>query len=145
MRHHLCRRAPALSTGTALIATAALTVTLCAAAPSGSWTAPASAAARVNPLEGRAELAAGGQKLFADKCAACHGHDGSGTGRAPDLRIADVQAQTDGALFWKITQGNTRTGMPTFSYLPEPQRWQLVLQLRRLPTRDGIEPSRDRR
>ena len=44
----------------------------------------------------------------------------------------DVQAQTDGALFWKIASGNTRRGMPTFSYLPEPQRWQLVLALRGL-------------
>ena len=49
---------------------------------------------------------------------------------------ADVQVQTDGALFWKISSGNTRAGMPTFSFLPEPQRWQLVLYLRepRAPT-----------
>jgi hypothetical protein len=41
-----------------------------------------------------------------------------------------VQEQNDGALFWKITSGNTRTGMPTFSFLSELQRWQVVTYLR---------------
>lgn len=36
----------------------------------------------------------------------------------------------DGALFWKISSGNAHEGMPAFSFLPELQRWQLVLQLR---------------
>jgi hypothetical protein len=44
----------------------------------------------------------------------------------------DVQAQSDGALFWKISSGNTHSGMPAFSFLPEPQRWQLVLRLRHM-------------
>jgi len=43
-----------------------------------------------------------------------------------------VQQQSDGALFWKITNGNLGRGMPSFSALPEAQRWQLVLFLRRL-------------
>jgi hypothetical protein len=43
-----------------------------------------------------------------------------------------VQSQRDGALFWKISTGNTREGMPAFSFLPEPQRWQLVLHVRGL-------------
>jgi hypothetical protein len=46
-----------------------------------------------------------------------------------------VQVQTDGALFWKISTGNTRKGMPAFSFLPEAQRWQLVLRLRTLANR----------
>jgi ribosomal protein S6E (S10) len=41
-----------------------------------------------------------------------------------------VQQQSDGALFWKISGGNSRQGMPAFSFLPEPQRWQLVLHIR---------------
>ncbi len=43
-----------------------------------------------------------------------------------------VQEQSDGALFWKITNGNPDRGMPSFSQLPELQRWQLVLYLRKL-------------
>jgi hypothetical protein len=48
-----------------------------------------------------------------------------------------VQAQTDGQLYWKINTGNTRAGMPAFSFLPELQRWQLVLQLRAIATRSS--------
>jgi len=51
---------------------------------------------------------------------------------AADLQLTKVQEQSDGALFWKITNGNPDRGMPSFSRLPELQRWQLVLYLRRL-------------
>ncbi len=98
----------------------------------GTWTTPPDAARRANPLANRVEAAAGGRKLFEQRCATCHGHEGRGTDKGPDLTADDVQAQSDGALFWKITQGNTRGGMPTFSFLPEGQRWQIVLHLRTL-------------
>lgn len=32
----------------------------------------------------------------------------------------------------KITSGNTHGGMPSFSFLPKAQRWQLVMHLRAL-------------
>jgi mono/diheme cytochrome c family protein len=95
-----------------------------------SWVAPRSASGRKNPLESRPELVAGGRKVYEQRCAYCHGDDLRGTNRAPDLRTARVQGQSDGELLWKITSGNTHTGMPTFSFLPEAQRWQLVLHLR---------------
>ena len=85
-----------------------------------------------NPLAGRSELADGGRKVFEQRCTQCHGDDAQGTSRAPNLLSRRVQAQTDGALFWKISSGDTRAGMPTFSYLPAPERWQLVLHLRSL-------------
>jgi len=94
------------------------------------WLAPAKHAARVNPLTTRVDAAAGGAKLFQQRCATCHGEDGNGTTKAPDLSQPSVQEQSDGALFWKISTGNTYQGMPTFSFLPELQRWQLVLHLR---------------
>ena len=97
------------------------------------WTAPASAASLSNPLSNRPDAAAGGAKLFHSRCATCHGGDGRGTSDAPALDDSNVQAQADGELFWKISSGNTRTGMPGFSFLPDPQRWQLVLHLRTLP------------
>ena len=96
------------------------------------WTAPPESANRINPLVGRTELAAGGGKVFQQRCAQCHGPTGEGTTKAPDLSQAGVQDQSDGALFWKITTGNGYAGMPTFSRLPETQRWQLVLFLRTL-------------
>jgi mono/diheme cytochrome c family protein len=94
------------------------------------WTAPTAAAARINPLAGRDRLAAGGKKLFGQRCVDCHGEDARGSDTAPDLMSPEVQAQTDGALFWKISTGNSRSGMPSFSNIPEAQRWQLVLFLR---------------
>jgi mono/diheme cytochrome c family protein len=97
-----------------------------------NWTAPSKQAERLNPLSNRADLAAGGRKLFSQRCNTCHGDEGRGTTRAPSLIAAEVQAQTDGTLFWKISGGNTRGGMPSFSFLPEAQRWQLVLHLRDL-------------
>ena len=37
-----------------------------------------------------------------------------------------------GALFWRMSNGNSRKGMPSFSSFPEAQRWQLVLYIRSL-------------
>ncbi len=98
------------------------------------WHPPADATARANPLAAKPELAAGGEKLFKRHCVECHGEDGTGLVRknAADLRLPVVQSQTDGTLFWRITNGNTGRGMPSFSRLPELQRWQLVLYLRTL-------------
>lgn len=102
--------------------------------PDPSWRPPDSAAARVNPLAGSPELAAGGRKLFQRHCAQCHGAQGQGLKNAADLQLPVVQQQGDGALFWKITNGNPRRAMPSFSGLPEMQRWQIVLYLRTLPS-----------
>lgn len=96
------------------------------------WTAPVDAVSRPNPLANRPDAEAGGRKVFHRRCVACHGEDGRGTSKGPDLTQADVQFQSDGVLFWKISGGNTRAGMPTFSFLPQAQRWQLVLRLRTL-------------
>ena len=102
------------------------------------WAAPSQEAGRSNPLPDDANIVAGGRKLYRQRCPSCHGADARGTSRAPSLIANDVQAQTDGALFWKITGGNAHGGMPSFSFLPEPQRWQLVLHLRRI----AVTPSR---
>ena len=96
------------------------------------WLAPVAAASKRNPLAGRADARAGGGRVFRDRCSSCHGDDGRGTTTAPDLTQPVVQSQSDGALFWKISGGNAYAGMPTFSFLPEAQRWQLVLHLREL-------------
>ena len=100
------------------------------------WIAPAAASAKVNPLADKPETAAGGKKLFMRNCAECHGASGGGMEKkhSADLQLPVVQQQSDGTLFWKITNGNSPKGMPSFSRLPELQRWQLVLFLRTLKT-----------
>lgn len=106
------------------------------------WRAPQGAAEKKNPLAERPELAAGGKKLFARHCAECHGATGEGLKKAADLLLPVVQSQSDGTLYWKITNGNPDRGMPAFSGLPEAQRWQIVLYLRALRTNLPPAPTR---
>lgn len=102
--------------------------------PDPTWHAPESAVARPNPLANRPFAAAGGKKLFLRECAECHNKDGNGMAKkhSADLQLRVVQQQSDGTLFWKITNGDTGRGMPSFSKLPERERWQIVLFLRTL-------------
>lgn len=87
---------------------------------------PSKAAARRNPLQSDPDAVAAGAKLFAAHCAECHGDKADGGKKAPSLRAPEVQQATPGALFWLLTNGVVRRGMPVWSKLPEPQRWQLV-------------------
>ena len=108
--------------------------------PDQAWMAPAKEASKVNPLAYRTDALAGGRKLFQRQCSTCHGEGGRGTTKAPDLTQSGAQAQSDGALFWKISGGNAHQGMPTFSFLPAAQRWQLVLHLRTIATTSSGTP-----
>lgn len=107
------------------------------------WRAPSDAAARTNPLAKHPEAAAGGEKLFKRNCVECHGDQGAGLEKkhAADLQLPMVQQQSDGTLFWKISNGNPDRGMPSFSRLPELQRWQLVLYLRKLRSGTEVVPK----
>ena len=94
--------------------------------------APARDVARRNPLESDPDAVAAGGKLFAQHCAECHGDMASGGKKAPSLRVDQIQQATPGALFWLLTNGVVRRGMPVWSKLPEPQRWQLVSYIKSL-------------
>src|SRR5207244_554960 len=95
--------------------------------PDPNWSAPATAISRQNPLASKPETASGGRKLFLRHCAECHGGDGMGIEKkhSADLQLPCIQGQSDGELFWKMTNGNAGKGMPSFSKLPELQRWQI--------------------
>jgi len=104
-----------------------------------NWPVPEKAAQRKNPLASKPESADGGRKLFVRMCVSCHGDEFHGqTHDAPDLHTEAVQEESDGALFWRISNGNSRRGMPSFSGLPEGQRWQLVMYIRSLVSGSGI-------
>lgn len=96
------------------------------------WVAPADAGAKKNPLAGNSAALGGGKKLFMRHCAECHSEDGSGLKDAADLQLPEVQRQSDGALFWKITNGNVRAGMPPWARLSDTERWQIVSFVRTL-------------
>lgn len=87
---------------------------------------------RANPLEHDPDAVAAGKKLFGQHCSECHGQTAEGTRRAPTMRSSDVQEAAPGAVFWVITNGVVWHGMPVWSKLPEPQRWQLVSYIRSL-------------
>ena len=96
--------------------------------------APDKARARRNPMENDREALAAGQNLFDQHCSECHGSGGNGTRKAPSLRAEEVQNAPPGAIFWILTNGVVRRGMPVWSRLPEPQRWQLVSFIKSLGT-----------
>jgi mono/diheme cytochrome c family protein len=81
---------------------------------------------RLNPLAGDKDAVAAGSTLYDQHCADCHGGAGEGSRKGPSLLKTAVQEATPGTLFWVLTNGVVRRGMPVWSKLPEPQRWQLV-------------------
>jgi mono/diheme cytochrome c family protein len=99
--------------------------------------APKKAIARKNPLESDTDAVKAGGKLFGLHCAECHGETGEGgkgSKKGPSLKADEVQTASDGTLFWVLTNGVVRRGMPVWSKLPEPQRWQLVSFVKSLGT-----------
>jgi mono/diheme cytochrome c family protein len=100
---------------------------------------PPSADALVNPVKGNAEAIVEGKKIYTLYCVTCHGNKGKGDGiAAPGLskKPADhtsdfVQKQTDGAVYWVITNGNNP--MPAYkTSLTDLQRWQVINYIRTL-------------
>lgn len=106
--------------------------------------APAKARGRKNPQEGNPESELVGKKLFAQHCAECHGAAAEGGKKAPSLRVDEVQQATPGALFWLLTNGVVRRGMPVWSKLPEPQRWAIVAYVKSLKPLPPTQPLRER-
>jgi len=103
------------------------------------FTSPPSADAKANPIKGDAAATAEGGKIYQSNCAICHGNKGLGDGVAAaglskppaNHSSAAVQKLTDGAIFWKISEGNSP--MPAYKAVySETQRWQLVNYIRTL-------------
>jgi mono/diheme cytochrome c family protein len=104
--------------------------------------APGKARAKRNPFENDPEAVAAGRNLFEQHCSECHGDDGEGSRKAPSLRAEEVQNAAPGAIFWIVTNGVVRRGMPVWSKLPEPQRWQLVSFIKSLGPASPNSPDK---
>ncbi len=116
----------------------ALTCAMADEAATG-WQVPADAAQVQNPIAADKTSTDAGKKIFTGKCLSCHGTLGKGDGpmckvlkkKPGDLTSAQVKAETDGALFWKITKG--QKPMPTFAKnLTDKERWNVVNYIRTL-------------
>ena len=93
--------------------------------------APQRVRALENPFRGSESARSAGKKLFERHCAECHGSSGEGSEQAPSLRDVSKTA-TPGMLHWFIKNGNLRTGMPSWSRLPDQRLWQVVTYLQTL-------------
>ena len=104
------------------------------------WVAPSTAKTIKSPLTGNQNDLKEGKKIFTEMCVICHGLKGKGDGIAAaslnpkpaNFNSKTVQDQTDGELFWKITNGNAPTAaMAAYKdILTEKQRWQMVAYIR---------------
>jgi mono/diheme cytochrome c family protein len=109
------------------------------AKPTGKeWRAPEAACAVPNPIKPSAESIGRGQTTYEKSCAKCHGAEGRGDGKmvkALKAKPADLTLllpqQTDGEIFWKISEG--KSPMPAFKKDLKPeQRWDVVNYLRKI-------------
>jgi len=103
--------------------------------------APASSKKLKNPLAVTDENVASGRELFAKHCAVCHGQDGrskteiaSGMKKKPtDLTASEMRGITDGEIWWVVTNGIRKSGMPAFkAKSSDQQRWQITLYVKHL-------------
>ncbi len=86
--------------------------------------------------ESRSEGA--GKQIFATTCAACHGLDGGGGERGPDIsRRREVRRLPDKALLQIVREGVPATGMPAFGSLGPVRIQAVVRYLRSLQGQAG--------
>ncbi|HEY0274249.1 MAG TPA: c-type cytochrome [Chitinophaga sp.] len=108
------------------------------AAPGDPWVVPEKNAKMPNPVKSSPESIAEGKSLWSKNCQSCHGKAGEGDGskaaqlktQPPSFASADFQKQTDGAIFYKTSEG--RGDMPSFKKkLPDAEDiWNLVNYMR---------------
>jgi mono/diheme cytochrome c family protein len=124
-----------------LAALVALFAVFIAMAADKSWLekVPQADRERQNPYAGQANAIAAGARIFKDHCAKCHGPDALGHGKKPNLRSDFVQHLSDGEIFWVLRNGVLGKGMPSWSGIPEPSRWQVIAYLKSL----GVAPGHD--
>jgi mono/diheme cytochrome c family protein len=104
------------------------------------WPVPEKAAKTPNPVKSSAESISAGKALWSQHCSSCHGKTGLGDGtkaaqlktQPNDLTVASFQSQSDGSIFYKISEG--RDDMPSFKKkIPDAEDiWDLVNYMRTL-------------
>jgi len=107
--------------------------------PGKPWPVAEKDAKVKNPVKSDEASLKEGKDLWAQHCKSCHGVKGKGDGaKAANLEIScndftskNFTSQTDGAIFWKTTEG--RKPMPGYkAKLSDNERWSLVNFMRTL-------------
>ena len=104
------------------------------------WVVPDKYVKMANPIKSDAKSISAGKKLYIKNCEECHGKKGIGDGsKAPDLKVqpkdlsaSASQSQTDGAFFYKISEGKGE--MPKFKKdITDPDDiWSIINYVRTL-------------
>lgn len=98
------------------------------------WIVPEDQKSLENPSAYNLSNVEKGKDLYMTNCKSCHGDPGKNNGLPlvpppPDVISEQMQANTDGELYYKITYG--RGGMPQFeSTISEDDRWRIVNYIR---------------
>lgn len=73
----------------------------------------------------------GGKEIFASNCSSCHGIDGKGSERAPDIADSpSMKRRSNSEISEIIRNGIPSAGMPAFHALTDSELEELVLHLR---------------
>jgi len=97
------------------------------------WLAPEKNARMKNPVKADTESIKIGKDMWIRHCGVCHGRQGAGDGAQSgslktfmkDMGTAPVQGQTDGVLYYKISEG--RGEMPAYKEkISEKEIWSTV-------------------
>jgi mono/diheme cytochrome c family protein len=113
-----------------------------------SWVAPARANRISNPVSSNPKSIRAGHAVYCDQCLCCHGSSAKGDGpsggdlqpKPDDLTTSNLRSESDGALYWKITNG--RDPMPAFdTMLAAKDRWNVINYLRTLEPKPTSNPS----
>jgi mono/diheme cytochrome c family protein len=104
------------------------------------WPVPEKNAKMANPVKSNGESISAGKALWSQHCSSCHGKKGLGDGSKAaqlktvpqDLSKASLQSQSDGSLYYKISEG--RDDMPSFKKkIPDTEDlWSVVNYIRTL-------------
>ena len=102
------------------------------------WIVPDKFNKMPNPVKSDAASIATGKELWVKHCQSCHGKSGKGDGPKAaqlktlpdDMTKADIQKQTDGAFFYKTSEG--RNDMPSFKKKISDQEdiWSIINYVR---------------
>ena len=97
---------------------------------SQDWAVPEDESAVENPVKYELDNVLSGKDLYMANCKSCHGDPGKNNPLPlvplpPDVDSEKMQANSDGALFYKITSG--KGAMPQFeTVLSEDERWKII-------------------
>jgi mono/diheme cytochrome c family protein len=104
------------------------------------WAVPDAFAKKANQVKSDEESLKTGKAVWGKHCQSCHGKTGIGDGtkaaqletELSDFTTNDVQKQSDGAMFYKISEG--RDEMPTFKKkIPDEEEiWSVINYVRTL-------------